>query len=811
MYSAHTMQSINQLRSGRRVTSVIHLLFAAVLLLSGCLPFARVDDSGLRGTVLVWHAWAEPSSTVLEGVLDSFIDLHPNVVIRSTYVPADRLQERFIIAAQSGLGPDLLLGPNRWIRPLADAGLIEPVNSDVPDNAWGRYLPVAVRSVQYDDSLYGIPQGLRTEALFYNTRLVRDPATTLDELLLQADAGQRVGISTDFLEAFWGVGAFGGRLFDDEQNIALNDGGFANWLSWLKTASETPNVVLGRDIDTLITLFEEEELAYLVGSTETLAALQAQTDAEGEAGTGEEQPNPLADVLEVASLPSGPIGAPSPLIETDTFLFSVASSARQRRLAVELALYVTNAEQSVLLMRRADRIPANARVRINPRVDSMAYSFVASARTAVAFDNNIDMEMLIEQGSLAYSQVLQGVAEPAAAAQSLTDQLSESMGLPISTPTQVACTIAGRVTLWHALGDAQAGALEQLLSDVDADCPALRIEAVSFSEQDLHTRLLDAERPDLLLLPPTLFGEQALAGTLRPLGTVASNEEQQALLQRFNAAAIDALRVDERVLGIPFALETTVLYVNRSLVDEPIRLLSEVDVPGVPGVFALDSAFLTAFWGVGAFGGTAVDVADRLTWRGGLTEWLNWLHAQPADRLFASDDASRLVERFLTGDVPYLAASSALLPQLSTPASGVVLDVAALPGGPGGEATPLLRATALALPTNKSDESAQRALAVAARLTVVEQQQKLFDSANVLPAHAAVTTDDPLLASVIEQLPSALPLPTDLLAPTVQERGTALYQSVLATEASPVEGAEDEAEQALIGRQVGEFLDELEE
>lgn len=52
-----------------------------------------------------------------------------------------------------------------------------------------------------------------------------------------------------FNRVFWGTQAFGGSLFDDTGRTILNEGGFANWLRWLRAAQDTPGVVLAWDVD----------------------------------------------------------------------------------------------------------------------------------------------------------------------------------------------------------------------------------------------------------------------------------------------------------------------------------------------------------------------------------------------------------------------------------------------------------------------------------------------------------------------------------------------------------------------------------
>ena len=119
-----------------KVHSFLTLLLS-LLLLPACVT--RSDDA-LYGSVLVWHSWEAEQAEVLDTVLDSFVGLYPDVNINAVYVPADRLLERYEVAAEAALGPDLMLAPSSFIGPLAEAGLIQPVG-DLVGEGGARALP----------------------------------------------------------------------------------------------------------------------------------------------------------------------------------------------------------------------------------------------------------------------------------------------------------------------------------------------------------------------------------------------------------------------------------------------------------------------------------------------------------------------------------------------------------------------------------------------------------------------------------------------------------------------------------------------
>ena len=257
----------------RRITLKRRLLGALVLLLLICgsavllVPnLTEADPAALGGRILIWHAYHGPEADALGEVLARFQGLHPDVTIHTqAFASRDELLAQFRLSAQSGLGPDLLIGQSSWVRSLADSGAIRSIERQIPAELREHYVRGAIESVTYHNELYGLPISLETPALYFNRRMVETPATTLDELLTQAANGKTVLMSTDFADAFWGVQAFGGRLFDAEGRAILDQGGYANWLDWLRNAREAPGMILDNNREALRERFLSEDGAYYKG------------------------------------------------------------------------------------------------------------------------------------------------------------------------------------------------------------------------------------------------------------------------------------------------------------------------------------------------------------------------------------------------------------------------------------------------------------------------------------------------------------------------------------------------------------------
>ncbi len=419
-------------------------------------------------------------------------------------------------------------------------------------------------------------------------------------------------MSSAFSSMFWGIRAFGGELMDEDGRIILDRGGFANWLAWLAAAQPGPNFLIDRDRETLRTLFGDGELAYLIDGSWAAQDLRNLVGAE---------------VLGVASLPAGPIGPASPLLETNAFMLSAASSERQQTLAVELAKFITNPEQATTLMRRGDRIPASSRILINPSVDPIAFPFVAQARNAIPYENTRTMDAVINIGAGVYNRALQGVEGPVVAASNISATINEALGFPPQNATASTCEQLGVLEIWHSLDEENAVTLQRMASRFREQCPNLVVQLSSYEPQALVELLTSdaTQLPELALLSSQDVTSLAESESVRTLSATIAAER----LQSFQPPAVQSWLVGERLYGVPFALELPVLYFNRTLVENPARTLDALIADGAAELpTALNTDFVQANWGLPAFGGRIFDADRRAVLdEGGFSQWLDWLQA----------------------------------------------------------------------------------------------------------------------------------------------------------------------------------------
>jgi maltose-binding protein MalE len=416
-----------------RILQIIFCLGGVTLLCAACLPSpSTADPDRLQGRILLWHTWGELETEALQGVIARFSAIHPGVNVRhQRFATLTEMSEEFENAADSGLGPDLVSAPSSSVPTLAEMGLIDPLNGLLPETVIVRYTTNILETLHYNGRLYGLPEALNPVVLYYDRGLVNAPATTVEALLTEATEGRVVVMGVSFYDAFWGVQAFGGRLLDEEGRVALDQGGFANWLAWLRRSREAPGMIFDTNREALRSRFMEDGVAYYVGEA---AEFNLLVDAMG------------ADRVGVALLPAGPEGAAGPFLTVQGLLFSTVSSPNQRRLALEFATFLTNTEQSAALMRTARRAPANLRVRVNPRLNPNIANIVAQARMAVPLRLIPEVTAAVMVGGETYMRVLEGVVEPADAAVELTQAIeAQTRTEESAAPTAVVAPASRRL------------------------------------------------------------------------------------------------------------------------------------------------------------------------------------------------------------------------------------------------------------------------------------------------------------------------------------------------------------------------------
>ena len=809
--------------------SLYILIIIAMSCLAACQssendPSVGQEAEQLSGRLLVWHTWQGEEQETLRAILDDFTELYPDVIILDEYYPTEELEELFIYQAEAGLGPDLLIAPASWIAQLIERELIQSIDQEA--GALDIYLSAAVDMVQTKETIYGLPFTLNTFALYYNKALLSEeqsvnsvdemaallqrpqapitesatitdlntllleieerkkaltPPADLAALLQQVEQGKTLAIRTDFDGAFWGIQAFGGELFDEEGRVVLNQGGFANWLSWLRQAQEDPNIFLNHNPEELAKLFTEGTVTYYVGSTQELSALQATL--------GE-------DAVGVVRLPGRSNSSAGPLLQAEALMLNQASTNRNKTLSLRLAQFLTSIEQQRKLALTLNKLPANNRVDIDPRISPFIAEFIAQSKTAVSI--NLDefdkFNRLADLGADTYRQVLAGQLDGADAAVSLTERINEQYGFEtIAANYANDCEAEGMITIWDTWPTEQSQAFQRIQEKFMERCPDVlfsveKVEPAEFIERYLQATELD-ETPVIFLgnnRQLVEFGDQGMILSLSSL-------LDASFLQRFLPIVEQSILYEDNIYGIPFSLDVHALYYNRSLVEDPPVVLEDLLLAATPETsVAIPIGFWESFWGISAFGESSesrlLDEERRvMIGESGLIEWLQWLKdVQDRPGLILNTDVNELVSQFIKEEATFLVAGSHQLNQIQAGLGIEKVGVLPLPSG-----SPLLEVHTIYLSPFTSPSEQTAALEFAQFMTEVENQV-LLEEVNQIPTNVNVKVDENLaIDGFIQQVNAATIIPNQPEVSAIFEWGNLIYEQVLLGEIDPIESVRD--------------------
>lgn len=450
---------------------LVKALLSILLSLTACSTIVwqspPTEPQHVQGRLLIWHPFENTNAQIFKDALTEYERVHAGVQIISEYIPQAELSARFTKQFQAGLGPDLMVNFASEIPALIRAETLQELDQTaIPLSS---YIPQVLTQVRYQGGLYGVPLNSQLRVLCYNRAIVERsaassrtqeavsgradqqeqtkaqnasnvtnatnatdvtdgidaidpinppltaPPTTLQELIQRARSGYSVGLVSTFIDTFWGIQIFGGKLDANHWVPFLK--GWSEWLSWLKQAANEPNVVLGQQRFVLHDAFLQGRLAYYVcDSTEIADFRQA-----------------LKDSFAVARLPGEPDRPAGPLLYTRALLLSRNASPTQTKLAYQLAQFLTNPEQQVKsVVQSQDFLPVNPAVTINRHILPIESVLLDQAKTSVSIslDNLGKIEPIIDQGELLFRQAIIGDITPAEADIQLTQAVNQAFGAP---------------------------------------------------------------------------------------------------------------------------------------------------------------------------------------------------------------------------------------------------------------------------------------------------------------------------------------------------------------------------------------------
>lgn len=362
-----------------------------------------------------------------------------------------------------------------------------------------------------------------------------------------------------------------------------------------------------------------------------------------------------------------------------------------------------------------------------------------------------------------------------------------------STPTgaddsQVNPQVSGEIEIWHpypkdspekAAMDLAAARTQEIhpnLNLIVLEVPASEIL------RDYQIDFLEGGGPDLLITTNSELGSLVQAGFVEPINFLSAEDIDQYIPQ-----AIDGLKVDGNLYGLPKSYTTLMLFFRKSQVGTPPASTADLltMIRDGKSFVSILSPYHFFPWS-GAFGGRLFDEGMRcIADQGGWVESLDYLLELKNAGAYFTEDYLEAEELFVSGDYTISVNGSWELNKFNS-VLGEDLGVAPLPPGPAGEPTPLIGVEGIFInPNSQNKEAAQ---AIAQYLSGTEILKIFADISGVLPARVDVATKNPYLQGLDLTNVNGAAIPSEEAFTKYWEPFGEMYLRVLSGEISPQDG-----------------------
>ncbi len=306
------------------------------------------------------------AAATMQQIITDFRSLYPRARISYRLLREQELEAAATVLTRSGLGPDLILTSSSHLGRLEKLGMVQPPPPP-PAERLRSFSPESLAALRQGSELKALPAYLNLMLMCFDRRQVPSPPRTLEDLRDLGEQGGTIGLGNDLAVLSWITGALGAdirRSPHPPYPAPVLD----RWSRWLGWAQQSPNVTLTSFQDLLYSGLKEGRYDLISCPTLWLPSLQRS----------------LGENLGIAPLPAGPAGPGRPTADLIVWAFGRNSSHDQRQLALDFALFATNAEQERrVVLRHRSLMPVKTDVRLPLKADPELTTLQQVSRNSV--------------------------------------------------------------------------------------------------------------------------------------------------------------------------------------------------------------------------------------------------------------------------------------------------------------------------------------------------------------------------------------------------------------------------------------------
>ncbi|MBX7243890.1 MAG: sugar ABC transporter substrate-binding protein [Candidatus Sumerlaeaceae bacterium] len=340
----------------------IHLrAVLALILLLGCCIFPGKGNAADK-EISIFTMQLKPMYTdYMESVFKAFEAKHPGVKVKWLDFPAQNYETKLLSLVVSNQAPDVMNLPFEYMLSLRERGLLLELDDKLTSDQKGLYVDAVIKNgCSIAGKLYAVPWYLSTSVLMYNKELLKkagldpsNPPKSNSGIIVAARQIKEKTGTFGFLMNFTEDGQIksmfaseGIPLVDSAKKKALFNTPEA--VALLKTYKELfdtgviPRESMTAEHRRAIDLFKQQKTAFLVSGAQFL--LQVEADSK----------DVYANTAAATAPPIGKTGD----FAVDTQNLAIYSKTANPKEAVELALWVTNAENQLAFSKMVTIFPS---------------------------------------------------------------------------------------------------------------------------------------------------------------------------------------------------------------------------------------------------------------------------------------------------------------------------------------------------------------------------------------------------------------------------------------------------------------------
>lgn len=397
---------------------------AAAQLAQAPSPTAAAVVPATPQSVTLWHSYRDDERKALDELITHWNGRHPEVQIQALAVPFDAIIDKFQVATQNGNGPDLIIMAHDKIGLWARDGLLQPLGDFATKDLLARFMPQTVKPLVFDKAIWGVPLAFKSVALFYNRKLVKQPPTTLAQLVevgrgFTSAQAETFGLAYDAADLYFHAAFLygsGGKVWDEDARKVTIDTPEALKAVELVRGFFTESKILPKGASGFVVtaMFNDGKTPFTIQGPWFISEIDKGVD------------------WAVAVLPEIAPGQPMrPFLGSEALL--LAKPSKVRAAALQVVDYLTSDEAALTRLEKGHQMVANAKIYENPRwiQDPVVRVFHAQAKDAVPMPTAPEPSVAWAPYGTALRKVIFGGADPKATlaeAQKTADEAVARLG-----------------------------------------------------------------------------------------------------------------------------------------------------------------------------------------------------------------------------------------------------------------------------------------------------------------------------------------------------------------------------------------------